>query len=227
VREWLKGAKNMARRRGDIGTLAELPNDATPPDVGEDLGDLEKEKDIEQANTSTPALFGTFAHAAYEVTAYDRFDNVVNEEPVRITKSDNTQTWGRIDTIVNNRVIIDYKTNDMRDWDVDRARAAGRSWEHGPKVKAYVDSPDTPTDSQGWIIATVPPRSEQVRQAYSDTLAEYSVGAKFAEGEDQDSVMKAVAAAVEDTETGLTSEVAELSGDQLGMQSLDSEGSEE
>ncbi len=110
--------------------------------------------------------------------------------------------------IGNDRVIIDYKTNFMPSWSVSDARRHGN--EHGRQVQEYVESEGTPDDARGWIISTVPPKSEQVRQAYSDTLAEYSVGVKFSQGEDQASAMTAVTEAVEESGPSLGVETVDL-----------------
>jgi hypothetical protein len=160
------------------------------------------EREVSQAeavNTSTPIRFGTFAHEAYSLAAYENFDDVDREVPVIVTKRDGAEAQGRIDTMIGD-TLIDYKTNDMRDWDV--AKAVSSAKEHGLQMQEYVESPGTSKDARGWIVATVPPRSEEVRQTYANTLARYGVGVKFTGGEDQDTVMEAVKAAVGDTKSG-------------------------
>jgi len=155
----------------------------------------------ENVDTSTPREFGKFAHQAYQSAAYETFDDIDNEVPVIVTKPDGTEAQGYVDTMIGN-TLVDYKTNDMRNWDAAQAVRFGN--EHGQQMREYVESSGTPEDAKGWIVATVPPESEEVRQTYFDTLAGYDVGVKFAEGEDQDSVMDAVKAAIGDTKTRTT-----------------------
>lgn len=150
-----------------------------------------------QGDTDTPTKFGTFAHEAYGYAAEDKYGDAADiERRVGVTKPGGWLADGEVDLAVGN-ALIDFKTCDMRDWTTTEARAAAR--EHGQQMKEYVDSPDTPADAKGWIIATVPPDSQVVRDAYAATLSEYNVGVKFAKGEDQASVMKAVDKAVKDT----------------------------
>lgn len=161
-----------------------------PPDA--------EEAQTQKVDTSTPRVFGTFAHQGYEQAAYEQFDEVDNEVPVTIKKPDGTDGQGFIDTMIGD-TLIDDKTNDMRDWDAAKAAQFGK--EHGERMRAYLDSSGTPKDARGWIVATVGPRDEEIRQAYADTLAGYGVGVQFARTEDQDAVMEAVQAAVNDTTT--------------------------
>lgn len=162
--------------------------------IGAMQGDGNNLDKIKVVDTTAPARFGTFAHEAYQVAADARFDNVDHNVPVIVTKPDGTEGQGYIDTLINDRVIIDYKTNYMPGWSVSDAIRYGH--EHGRQIQEYVQSNDTPADAQGWIIATVPPGSDDVRTAYVDALAQYQVGVKFSADEDQDSVMDAVSDAV-------------------------------
>ena len=126
-----------------------------------------------QGETDTPAKFGTFAHEAYGYAAEDRYgDAAYIERRVGVTKPDSSLAEGEIDLAVGN-ALIDYKTCYMRDWTTTEARAAASK--HGQQMKEYVDSPDTPANAKGWIIATVPPDSQVVRDAYATTLNEYNV----------------------------------------------------
>lgn len=150
-----------------------------------------------QGDTDTPTKFGTFAHEAYGYAAEDKYGDAADiERRVGTTKPDGSLAEGEVDLAVGN-ALIDYKTCDMRDWSTTEARVAARK--HGQQMKEYVDSPDTPADAKGWIVATVPPDSQIVRDAYAAVLSEYNIGVKFAKGEDQASVMKAVDKAVKDT----------------------------
>lgn len=151
----------------------------------------------EVVNTDTPTVFGTFAHEAYEDAAEEKYgDDADRERRVGVTRPDGSLAEGEVDLMVGN-ALIDFKTNDMRDWSTGEARTAGHK--HGQQMKEYVDSPDTPSHAKGWIIATVPPNSQEVRDVYATTLSEYGVGVKFAKGEDQASVMKEVDKAVRET----------------------------
>ena len=183
-------------RQKDIGVPADYGDDVTPPEVREDIDDGLNE--VEVVDTSSPTRFGTFAHEAYQVAADETFDNVDHNVPVTVTKPDGVQAQGYIETLINDRVIVDYKTNYMPRWSVNDATRYGR--EHGRQVYEYMQSDGTPNDARGWVVATVPPESEEVRAAYAEALAEHKVGVKFSSGEDQVSVMNAVSDAVSESE---------------------------
>jgi hypothetical protein len=175
----------------------EAPERETPSEIGEDL---EGEAGNTSQDNMTPHGFGTFAHSAYETHVDLRFDDVENELPVRVTKPDGSVKQGWVDTAINDdQVLIDYKTGDMREWDVQKARKEAQK--HGQQVREYMDSPDTPEDASGWIVATVPPVAAETRQAYSDALAEHKVGVKFSESEEPEDVMAAVQSAADDSAT--------------------------
>lgn len=176
--------------------FADMSDQGARSEVGEDLGVLEEDQ-VSVVDTSTPHRFGTFAHEAYQVAVGERFDDVDHNVPVIVTKPDGSQAQGYIDTLINDRVIIDYKTNYMPGWSISDAVRYGH--EHGRQVQEYVQSEGTPADARGWIIATVPPESADVRTTYVDTAAQYDVGVKFA-GEDTESVVKAVSEAVAESD---------------------------
>ena len=188
--------KCVMPRQCDGGIPTDYADDLTPAEVREDIDDGLDE--VKVVDTPTPTQFGTFAHEAYQVAADETFDDVDHNVPVIVTKPDGTQAQGYIDTLINDRVIIDYKTNYMPGWSVNDATRYGR--EHGQQVQEYVQSDGTPNDARGWVVATVPPESEEVRAAYAEALAEHEVGVKFSPGEDQASVMNAVSDAVSESE---------------------------
>jgi hypothetical protein len=142
---------------------------------------------------------GTIDHAIYEQSVEDALDDLENDVSVysneQVTKPDGSQ--GLIDTRVNN-TILDYKTNDMRDWTT--ANAAHYGHEHGQQVQDYVESPDTPADAKGYIIAAGrPPRDPQVQQTYTGTLAEHGVGVKYTAGGEPQDIVNSVKEAVNET----------------------------
>jgi hypothetical protein len=179
-------------KHNEIGHPTDSSVDTTPSEVGEDIGASDEEE------LTTPHEFGTFAHGAYEWSAEERFEDVESNRPVIVTKPDGSEAQGYIDTLINERVIVDYKTNNMRDWSVADAQRYGN--EHGQQVKGYVNSPEMPSDARGWIIATVPPESAEVRQAYTDAAGVHDVGVKFSGSEQQADVMEAVSEAVAESE---------------------------
>lgn len=170
----------------------ELDENRTPPEVRDDLGTLDPE------DRMTPQTFGTFGHQAYEWAAEEDFDDVESNRSVIVTQPDGTETQGYIDTLIDERVIVDYKTNDMRNWSEADARWHGNN--HGRQVAGYVNSREMPDDAQGWLIATVPPESADVRQAYTDAAGAHGVGVKFSKGEQQTDVMEAVSEAIAESE---------------------------
>jgi len=174
----------------DAGAAGEVDNISAPKLGGTGIKAM-------QGDTDTPAKFGTFAHEAYGYAAEDKYGDAADiERRIGVTKPDGSLAEGEIDLAVGH-ALIDYKTCNMRDWTTTEARAAARK--HGQKMQEYVDSPDAPANAKGWIIATVPPDSQVVRDAYAATLNEHNVGVKFAKSEDQASVMEAVDKAVKDS----------------------------
>jgi hypothetical protein len=175
----------------------------TPAEVGEGLGVSSSAESTSIQKMMTPHEFGTFAHQVYEAHAYLKFDDVENERSVRVIKPDGRIDEGKIDTVLNEgQTLIDYKTSDMRTWDAAQVRVAGRV--HGQQMAEYIASPDTPADASGWVIPTVPPERDEVRQMYADRLAEYGVGVKFPESDQPEDVMDAVQSAVdEDTSSSI------------------------
>lgn len=176
----------------ELGRPTDASADTTPTEVGEDIGYIDDEELL------TPQTFGTFGHGAYEWAAEEHFEDAESNRPVIVTKPDGSEAQGYIDTLIDERVIVDYKTNDMRAWTVADAQRHGN--EHGQQVKGYVNSPEMPSDARGWIVATVPPESAEVRQAYADAAGAHDVGVKFAGSEQQTDVMEAVSEAVAESE---------------------------
>lgn len=183
-------------KHNEIGRPTDSLVDATPSEVGEDIGA------ISEAEPMTPQTFGTFGHGVYEWAAEEQFEDAESNRSVIVTRPDGSEAQGYIDTLINERVIIDYKTNDMRAWSVADAQRYGN--EHGQQVQEYVNSPEMPSDARGWIIATVPPESAEVRQAYADAVGVHDVGVKFSGSEQQEDVVEAVSEAVADSEPAST-----------------------
>lgn len=170
--------------------------DSAPEETGEQEAQAQSGENIQEFGSSRD--FGTFAHQAYEAAAEDGLDNeyVESEVPVQVIGPDGNVCQGRIDTLVDERHVFDYKTNDMRDWDPSTAYRAGL--EHGKQVSGYVHSPDLPPDATGTVISTVPPNSSESRQAYADGLAQYGIGVQFSESEDPEDVTAAVREALKE-----------------------------
>ena len=206
----------MSQRNIEQKTPADKPIESeTPSEVGDDLEGTATADSPASQDEMTPHGFGTFAHFAYETHADLTFDDVESERPVRVTKPDGSVRQGSVDTAINDdQVLIDYKTGDMRAWDTAKARTEAHK--HGRQVREYVDSPDTPEDARGWVIATVPPEIAESRQAYADTLAEHEVGVKFSESEQPEDVMAAAQSAVDESAASAQEQGEEPTIDQVG-----------
>lgn len=144
---------------------------------------------------------GTADHVIYQYSVEDALDDpdqdvyVYNNE--KVTNPDGSQ--GVIDTRINN-TIIDYKTNDMSLWSVSDARRFG--YEHGRQVQGYVESPDTPDNARGYIIAAGrPPRDPKAQEAYTSTLAEHGIGVKYTAGGEPDDIVNSVNETLQDTQS--------------------------
>ena len=120
--------------------------------------------------------------------------DVHTEVEVSIQGENGTEQVGRIDAVIDEKHLFDFKTNYMKDWTEKDAIRYGH--EHGAQVRSYVDSPDTPGDAQGWIIASVPPDSPDARKTYSDILGSYGVGVKYSQSEQQEDVIRAMEEAI-------------------------------
>ena len=147
---------------------------------------------IERLSLSWTAKDGRDGHAIYGRTVEDALDdtdkgvNVYSNEQVTLPDGRN----GFIDTRIN-ETIIDYKTHDMIDWTEADAKHYGN--EHGEQVRGYMESPDTPDDALGFIIATGrSPDTDGVWKVYQDTLAEYGVGVRYATGGKPNDVLNSV-----------------------------------
>lgn len=151
----------------------------------------------EEVVLDNPRSFGRFAHEAYQLSAFYHFDDVDNEVPVVVTKPDGTRVQGYIDTLINDKVIVDYKTNNMRDWSESRARREAK--EYGRQVQEYVEADGAPPGCRGWIIATVPPNTSEIAEVYADELKEFGVGVKFCRGESAEDVIRAVEEAIRES----------------------------
>lgn len=152
---------------------------------------LHSDEGSEEANDKmSPAQFGTHAHSAYEITAYQHFEDVDLERIVSVEEEGGLFKDGRIDLIVDENKLLDFKTGDMRKWDEARARREAEV--DGLQMYGYINSPDTPDDSIGTIVRTVPSESEDVLNAYREGLAEYGVATIFCESESPDAVVAAI-----------------------------------
>jgi hypothetical protein len=141
-----------------------------------------------------PHEFGTLAHEAYQWAAEEHFEDAESKHTLIVTKPDGTTKNGEIDTLIDERVVIDYKTDYMPDWSVADARRLGD--QYGRQVEEYVNGEGMPPDACGWIIATVPSESAEVRQAFVDAAGAHGVSVKFSKGEQQEDVIEAVSEAV-------------------------------
>lgn len=149
---------------------------------------------------------GTRIHKIYEQSVEDAIDDVDNDVAVwngeAVGVSREGRLYGVIDTSIehgDHTTIVDYKTHDMTDWTVAKAKRIGK--EQGKQVESYVRSPQTPSDAQGYIIAVGRrPKDVEVEKAYVEVLAKHGVKVKFAEGGEPEHVVKAVREAMSQTE---------------------------
>ncbi len=144
-----------------------------------------------------PCEFGVFAHQAYKAAAYDSFDDVDEEVPVIIKGEDGSEQQGYIDNIIDDQVLIDYKTHDMRNYSSAEAEVLAENI--GKKMQEYVKALGDSSEHKGYIISTVPPESNEVRKAMEATLAKYDVRIIFSESEQPEDVIKSVKKAVKDS----------------------------
>ena len=159
-------------------------------------GELEE---VEKKEFKEPMHFGSFAHEAYGLAAADRYENSETEQTISVLDEEGFHVNdGRIDLIVGEKNIVDFKTNDMREWTTEDAVKFAK--EHGEQVQGYMNSPDTPEESKGLIVSSVPPKNEEVRKAYAEALADFGVEVGYSSGEDQDSVMEVVDSFVSEVE---------------------------
>jgi hypothetical protein len=175
----------------EIAKPKDMPQDY--PDLN-DIGSMALQGNIEVAEFDEPAHFGTFAHTGYELNAYHHFDDVELERQVRVTKPDGTVNDGKIDLVINENRLFDYKTGSMQNW--DDKRALSEASRDGRQMYEYIHSPDTPTDSIGTIVRTVPSKSASVCRAYEAGLIEYGVNVIYSPSEEPDAVTHAIEKAI-------------------------------
>jgi hypothetical protein len=186
---------------------SEGANEITPSGSGDaglspaGMKAMQGETEVKTENPSDlkwKAEDGTAAHTIYERSVEDSLDDQDKDVSVYsnevITLPDG-QT-GIIDTRVNS-TIVDYKTHDMSNW--KKADAIHFGHEHGQQVENYVNSPNTPTDAKGYIIAAgKPPADASVQQKYTDTLAGHGVDVKYPVGGEPEDIVTAVEKAVKE-----------------------------
>ena len=150
-----------------------------------------------------PMDFGRFAHEAYELAAYNAFDDIEKEYPVIVMDQDGNEQNGKIDTLIvenDKNFIIDYKTNYMKDWSISEAKTKAN--EFGKQVQGYVEAKGVPSDCKGYIISTVPPESKEVRDEIERVLANYNIGIVFSESEDPEDVVDSIRKAIKKQNDG-------------------------
>lgn len=147
----------------------------------------EPSEDVEEFARS--AEFGRWIHQGYGEEAEARFDDAVIEDMVNVER-DGYVSEGRIDLRVDDKYLFDYKTHDMREWTDTQATRYGD--EHGKQMRSYVESWDTPDDAHGWLVSTVPPNSEFVREAYSSAAGKHNVDVIFGKSEQPEDVIDAI-----------------------------------
>lgn len=164
-------------------------------DIPKHLLEASQSDNVSEEFASSPQEFGIHAHVAYADAAQDAVTQDSDTEmPVIITNPHSPERMGRIDFIADNK-IIDFKTNDMREWTEADARIYAE--QHGSQMQDYVNSPDTPVDASGWIVATVPPIHQAVRDVYSEVLKNYKVEVRFSPSESSESVGEIVSEIVD------------------------------
>lgn len=140
--------------------------------------------------------WGIFAHQVYQAAAHDRFDEVETEKHARYEDENGTQHNGRVDIVINENKLFDVKTHNGREW--SEAEATRYGDEHGQQMRRYIDSPDTPDDSEGWIVLTVPPELEESREAYAAAAGAHGVSVMFSKSEQPSDVVKCMDEAVDE-----------------------------
>jgi hypothetical protein len=145
-------------------------------------------------------VFGTHLHGWYAREGELRFagengDEVYAEKPVQVLDQDGTEHDGFVDLVVHEKYLFDFKSDDMRSWNETSARE--RAEKYGKQMQQYMESPDTPEDASGWIIATTPSESDEVTKAFEETLDQYGVKVRYSKGVEAQSVLDEVESVLE------------------------------
>jgi hypothetical protein len=117
------------------------------------------------------AIDGTRYHQAIqrEIMTSDRFEYVEEEVGCLIKDKDGNMKEGRMDLLMDEKDVVDIKTDDMSQWSVSRASREGMA--DGQQVREYTVSEGMPKDAKGYVLACGrTPEDPQAAAAYEEAI---------------------------------------------------------
>lgn len=138
---------------------------------------------------------GSTFHKQMRDEAWERYEfaeskiNVEAEQELGLLDPDgNYAGYGYADLVIEDKHVIDYKTDQMDTWTESTARARGQLY--GSKVAAYTNSPQLREDAEGHLLM-VGHRSdhEHINEIFRHAAAEHGVSVTFCESADPKAVM--------------------------------------
>ena len=137
----------------------------------------------ESQNNFNAAVNGTLLHGAYEYKVLEEFGN--SDREVSVVLKDGRS--GRIDSIINDKYLVDYKNHDMRTWSESQAKHYVKKF--SSQMKDYVECDYTPKGSEPIIVATCPPNDENIRSLIQEGLKREGVEIVFCGSAEIDAVV--------------------------------------
>ncbi len=122
-------------------------------------------------------------HAVESLDDPDRGISVEKEVKAKVLdENGELAKTGSIDLLVNQKDVIDIKTDDMRGWSKEKAKSMGEKY--GKQVAEYVASPDTAKDAQGHLFMVGRQPSEDARQKLQEAADRHDVSVTFLDSAD-------------------------------------------
>lgn len=176
----------------DLNNLKQSLTKGSSPRINS-AKNLKKPGNYNESPKINARINGIILHIGYGIAAYHKYGASDYEVNVVLKNG----KGGRIDSIINDNIIVDYKNHDMRRW--NESEAIRHAKKFGEKLKEYIDCDYTPKDSKAWIIAVAPPGDVEIRATIENILETYGVGIKYCSGAEINDVMDAVDEAVRDS----------------------------
>ncbi len=138
---------------------------------------------------------GSTFHKQMRDEAWERYEfaeskvSVETEQELGLWDSDgNYLGYGFADLVIEDKHVIDYKTDQMDTWTESTARARGHLY--GSKAAAYANSPQLDSDAEGHLFM-VGNRSEHdhINEIFCHAAAEHGVSVTFCDSADPQAVM--------------------------------------
>jgi hypothetical protein len=138
---------------------------------------------------------GTAYHEIIGYKAEDRFDyettgrDVDRELRVQCRNESLEITGGgRIDLLIDERFVFDFKTDQMNGWSESYARKLGD--QYGSKVASYVRSPQVRREAEGHLVMVGRRHADpRVESAFREAAAKHNVSTMFCDGGDPQAVL--------------------------------------